>query len=299
MRAGSFDFCVFTFYFITVFPILFKIGPMPIYSYGALLALGFLLASFILWRHSREAGFDEEKVMDYFIVSSLVAFVTARITHIITHWPAYTVDLSRIFNLINYPGLTELGAYLGGFVCYFIKIKKEKRVISQHFDILALSVSFFTVFVSLGCFLNGCLQGLQTNWVVGIRGPDDLFRRHPVALYGFILTLIIYLFLKKAIFRFKTFEWYGSGKDGFVFFSFLGLTGLKKMALELFYQDRLYWGGISIGQFFGLAIFLGGFIAVYRLSGASLLLFFKKRTKKPESKFKKPSIFKKRYRESN
>ena len=46
-----------------MFPILFSIGPVTIYTFGFLLGTGFFLASFLIWRRLRELGQQEEKII--------------------------------------------------------------------------------------------------------------------------------------------------------------------------------------------------------------------------------------------
>ena len=45
-------------------PILFHIGPIPIYGYGLMLATGFLLAMFLAQKDAKRFNIPEEKLLE-------------------------------------------------------------------------------------------------------------------------------------------------------------------------------------------------------------------------------------------
>lgn len=53
-----------------MYPILFQLGPVTIYSYGFFLALAYLAATYILWREGKKQGFQEEKLIDLSIAKT-------------------------------------------------------------------------------------------------------------------------------------------------------------------------------------------------------------------------------------
>ena len=51
-----------------MYPILFSLGPVHIYSFGVFLALAFVAGSFYIWRESRNE-FREEVILDALVVA--------------------------------------------------------------------------------------------------------------------------------------------------------------------------------------------------------------------------------------
>jgi len=85
-------------------PILFKIGPVTIYSWGFFLVASYLVATFILWREGKRQGYNEEKLLDLSIISLLAALVGGRAFFVLLNWPLFKEE-----------PLSTLSFWQGGF----------------------------------------------------------------------------------------------------------------------------------------------------------------------------------------
>ncbi|MGE5449850.1 MAG: prolipoprotein diacylglyceryl transferase family protein, partial [Methanomassiliicoccales archaeon] len=65
-----------------MYPELFHIGPVTIYSWGAMLALALLLLSFLLSRRFREAGINPDYALDLLLVTVLAGLIGSRLFYV-------------------------------------------------------------------------------------------------------------------------------------------------------------------------------------------------------------------------
>ncbi len=72
-------------------PVLFMIGPLPVHTYGFLIAMGFLAALYVLKRLSIQAKLNVDAVLDFAFWALLVGFVGARLLYIATRF-SYFLD---------------------------------------------------------------------------------------------------------------------------------------------------------------------------------------------------------------
>jgi phosphatidylglycerol:prolipoprotein diacylglycerol transferase len=78
-------------------PVLFKIGPVQIYSYGAMLAAAFLAAAFLARRRAAAFGMDADTILDlcpWLIVSGLIG---ARLFFVILNLDYYRQSPFEVF----------------------------------------------------------------------------------------------------------------------------------------------------------------------------------------------------------
>ncbi len=82
-----------------MYPILFKLGPITIYSYGTLVAIGFMIAIYLARKRSIKFGFNPDKITDlclYILISGLIG---ARIFYVLTQIKTFNnrVSLEKMF----------------------------------------------------------------------------------------------------------------------------------------------------------------------------------------------------------
>ncbi len=138
-------------------PILLKIGPITIYSFGFFLFLAALLASFLVWKKARKIGLPEEKIFDTFLLTMFLALVGGRIGYVLTHWSVFATDPSRILIFGHYPGLSFQAALLTGIVMAALVAKSLEMGWLLVLDIFALAFAWAVALGMFGCVLDGCL----------------------------------------------------------------------------------------------------------------------------------------------
>jgi len=136
-------------------PVLFKIGPIPINSYGMLLVLGFFNAYFLLKKEFKVRGIPEDFASTMITVGMLSAIVGSRIFHVLEHPAAYMGSLSNFLKIFKGSGFS----WYGGFVFTAIAILwvAHRRNISWPtlIDASAPALAIGYGFGRVGCFLAG------------------------------------------------------------------------------------------------------------------------------------------------
>src|SRR5947199_8456136 len=62
----------------------------PIYGYGVMLVIGFLLALELAKYLARRAGLDPELFVNAGLIALVAGIVGARLSHVLENWPTYT-----------------------------------------------------------------------------------------------------------------------------------------------------------------------------------------------------------------
>ena len=107
-------------------PVLFKIGSVNIYSYGFMVAVGFVLAVFLISRTAKESGVSAEWISDLCLLMLISGIIGARALYVLVNWDMYKYDVLEVFRLSD-GGL----AFYGGFFCalIFSALCEEKQII--------------------------------------------------------------------------------------------------------------------------------------------------------------------------
>lgn len=206
-------------------PILFHIGPLPVYSFGAMIALGVFLSLFLLNGKSRRTGFPSspEIAADLVFVTVLSGFLGGRLFYIFENAAFYLREPLNVFALWE-GGLIFYGGVAGSLAGLFIAMKMKKIPYGKGLDFLIPYVALTHAFGRIGCFLNACCTGKPCDlpWAVTVEGA----RLHPVQIYEAVFNFGLFLFLN-ARYEKKKFDgeiiclyfiFYAAGRFVFEFF---------------------------------------------------------------------------------
>jgi len=248
-----------------MFPILFQLGSFTFSSLGVLVGLGFFIGFFIAWRRLAELGFDEEKIVDAFLFSSLIAFLFSRLFYVLSHFAQFSFSFIKWFFFWRFSGLSLAGAIIGFLIGSLYFAKKEKWDIFRVADELVFSLFPFLILAFLGQFFDGSNLGAETGIFWGVFFPSDMIRRHPVSFLGAILLFVTWIFFLKIERQWRVWKWYKSKKEGLLFFAFLAafsfvtflLAFLKPTGLYFVLVERLV-GGLLVVVFLSLVYIRSG-----------------------------------------
>lgn len=150
---------------IFTIPIPFFSMRIPIYGYGLMLVIGFLLATHLAKFLARRCNLDGEVFVNAALLALFAGILGARVSHILENLGEFTnPKLSAWDNFINMVnlrsgGLTYYGGFLLAFPALVIYGMKKKVPIRLGMDIIAPCLMIGLGFGRIGCFLNGCCQG--------------------------------------------------------------------------------------------------------------------------------------------
>ena len=189
-----------------MYPVLFHIGSILIPSYGALAALGVLLALLMTQHTAPVAALDCRKVWNLCVVALFAALAGSRLLLVALNWSELRVHPMWLLGLamIHHPLLACFGALAAG-VAAVLYGRWQKLPLWSTADALAAPVALGLAFEQLGALLAGSGYGTETaaRWAVTYTNP--LAARwsgaplgvalHPVQAYAALgfLTLAIFL----------------------------------------------------------------------------------------------------------
>ena len=223
-------------------PILLKLGPINIYSYGVMVAVGFSIAAFLVYRRAPKFGMDRDVVIDYLILALASGIAGARIFYVLLNIGYYSARPMEILNLSR-GGLVWYGGFAAAILVSIWFTKKKGLCFWSIVDLLAPYIALGQAFGRIGCYLNGCCYGISAsdNFIFG--------RRHPTQIYSSILLFIIFAVLIKwqSVKRFK----------GEIFMGYCILYSCKRFCMEFLRADnpRIFLG-LTISQLISAAVLL-------------------------------------------
>lgn len=159
------------------------VGGAPIYGYGLMMVLGFFLAMELAKFLARRSKLDPELFANAALIGLLAGVAGARLSHVLENLGDYTRhDLSIGQNLFNAVNIRSGGlTYYGGFLLAFpalVAYAWYKRVpIRLGMDIIAPCLMVGLGLGRVGCFLNGCCYGAETqaSWAVQFPYRSDAY----------------------------------------------------------------------------------------------------------------------------
>lgn len=242
-----------------MYPVLLKLGPLTLYSYGLMVALGFLAGILLAAYLARRTGLKPEIMLDIAPFVLVGAIVGARIFYVIEFWREFQGNPLEIFMLWR-GGLVFYGGLLFAILGLLWAAKLFKLNFWKIMDILAPSTALGYALGRIGCFLNGCCYGIEAQLPWAVTFPKLIGARHPTQLYASLAGLLICALLLLVLFKFKKF-------DGQVLIFGLGLYAIYRFLIEFIRTNPKYWLNLTEAQWLSilLVILAGGlYIKLYR-----------------------------------
>ncbi|HET6267512.1 MAG TPA: prolipoprotein diacylglyceryl transferase [Acidobacteriota bacterium] len=245
-------------------PILFRIGPLEIPSYGVCLALGILLAWFFFNRQFKTAA-NKDELASLITYAVVAGFLGSRLNYILEH----TEDIgswSDLFHMIfSRSGLTVYGGLIAGVLFAIFYCRKHEIAVLPVLDAGAPAICIGYFFGRLGCQLSGDGDyGKPSTLPWAMAYPNGtvptLERVHPAPVYEMILYAVIFCILL----------WYRRKKPapGKVFSLFLILAGLERFGIEWIRLNRPVFLGLTEAQLVSVAVAIMGVILFLKLPSA-------------------------------
>jgi phosphatidylglycerol:prolipoprotein diacylglycerol transferase len=238
-------------------PILIRLGPLTIHTYGFLIALGFLVGLWLAVLQAKREGIPSDRIIDLGFYILLAAIIGSRLLFILINLDHYVKDPADIFKIWE-GGLVFYGGVLFAVPTAIWYIKKQGMGVWSTADIFAPSIAIGHVFGRLGCFAAGCCYGKIAQslpWGAIFTDPDCLAPTnvllHPTQLYesaGELVNFLILITLR----RYKTF-------NGQLFMVYLLLYSVLRFSVEFFRGDvarGFLTGSLSVSQGISIIIFL-------------------------------------------
>ena len=222
-----------------MFPKLFDLGPIGVYTYGVLLAAAYLVALQVGMVRARARGLDADRVMDLGIYCIISALVGAKLLLIIVDFGDYWEDPARLVTIVR-----SGGVYYGGFILAvtvaFWFIRRHRLPLWTTCDVFAPGIVLAQAVGRIGCLMAGCCYGRPTDLPWGITFTNPLAAAnsgtplgvalHPTQLYESAAALLILGILLVSERRGRSFP-------GRTFWSYLLLYPAARFFIEFYRGD--------------------------------------------------------------
>lgn len=249
-----------------MYPVLFKFGPLTIYTYGFFVAMGVLSSILFARREGKRLGMDPDRITDLCFYIVIAAIVGSRLFYVAVNFGFFLSRPLDIFKIWN-GGLVFYGGFIGAVVTALVFLHKTGMPLGKTADIAAMTIPLGHTFGRIGCFFAGCCYGRACSlpWAVTFYDPHSLaplnIPIHPTELYEAAGNLFIFLFLLLLHRRKKL--------DGRLFWLYMMSYGILRSIIEQFRGDdrgAFLFGQVSISQTIGLSAAAVSFAMLVLLS---------------------------------
>lgn len=232
-------------------PVLFRLGPLTLRWYGAMMGLALLLSVPLTARFGERFGIARSLIVDMLAVPFLaVLLVGARLGYVLSHPQEFAGNpLAAI--LPPYAGLASHGSIIAGLLFLAWWCPRHRVSLWRLLDAMAPAILVAIILVRWGNFMNGELFGDPTGlpWgmaVPGIPGGP----RHPLPLYEMAGTAVILAWVLRMAGR-RPF-------DGFLFWSAMVASSVLRFLLDLLRSQDRTVVFLTLGQMAALVLIVWG-----------------------------------------
>ncbi|MEK6650964.1 MAG: prolipoprotein diacylglyceryl transferase [Bacteroidota bacterium] len=263
-------------------PKLFQIGPLPIYSFGLMLALAFLTASYLLTAEFKRRKLDPEIASTFTFLALVLGVAGSKLLHLIENWSDFISDPLRM--ALSPGGLTFHGGLLLTIVGIYFYLRSKKIPFLVGADATSPGLLLAYGIGRIGCHLAGdgdygfpTTLPWGTDYSKGTYPPSMAFRDfpevtsqypgglvpdnvlcHPTPMYEFIACAIGFWIL----WRLRT-KLHPAGK---MFMLYLIFAGTERFLVEFLRLNPRMVADLSQAQLISLGLVATGLIGWYLLT---------------------------------
>jgi phosphatidylglycerol:prolipoprotein diacylglycerol transferase len=232
-----------------MYPELFSIGSFTVSTFGLMLAIAFLVGSWITAIRMEEEGLDPELAWNLLVWVMLGGIAGSKLyfaadTALRTGRPF--MDLLFARDGITWYGGLVMATLVGAAGCRYYGVSVKKVM-----DCTAIAGAVGQALGRVGCFLVGDDYGIATNvpWGVSfpVGAPPTTELVHPTQLYEVAWLLPVAALL-----------WYRRKRSPFLFGEYIALNGFGRFFVEMLRVNDKVLFGLTEPQIVGLALVVGG-----------------------------------------
>ena len=244
-----------------------EIGPLNIYFYGIIIALGMVLAVTYACRRSKEFGLKEDDILDGVLWVTPFAIACARLYYCVFSWENYRHNPISILYVWE-GGLAIYGGVLGAAIglAVFCRIKRIKLTVML--DVVSLGFLIGQSMGRWGNFFNREAFGAETTSFLrmGLQNyyTGQVTYHHPTFLYESVWNAAGFLLLHKLSKKRRY--------DGQIALLYAAWYGLGRTLIEGLRTDSLYLGPFRVSQLLA---------AISCLAAATVLIWQMKKSHDP------------------
>ena len=261
-----------------MYPELFKIGPFTVYSYGLMLGISFIIASFILTKEYERRKLSSNLATEITLIAIIFGIAGSKLFSLIENWDDFLRD--PIGMAFSPGGLTFYGGLILVTIVIIVWVRRKKIPFLFVADATSPSLALAYGIGRIGCHLAGDGDyGLPTNlpWGTNYQNgtvpPSAMFRGseiarhypngivpdntplHPAPVYEFLIMVVIFWILWKL----RKKDW----ADGRLFMLYLIFAGLERFSIEFIRLNPKLMFGLSEAQLISVVMMIIGGAGFY------------------------------------
>lgn len=235
-------------------PVLVQLGPLALYSFGAMLALAFLVAGYVTGSGLEARGLDRNHASSIVWWGAIGGIVGSRLLAIFNDLPTFLAD--PLGSFFTGAGFVWYGGLVGGFVAVSAYIKTAGLPWLLVVDAIAPALAIGQAIGRIGCQLAGDGDwGSPSTLPWAMAYPRAIYgwtepagvRVHPAPVYESLLYSGIFVLLVRMA------RQPGRYADGSVLFMYLILSGIARFLVEVVRIEPRVALGLTEAQWFGIA----------------------------------------------
>lgn len=244
---------------LSINPIAFHLGPIKVYWYGIILAIGFLLAYTYIYNRADKFKIDKTAITDVIIFGTICGIIGARLYYVI-FYPGdfYKLNPIKIF-YISEGGIAIYGGIIGGLIGGCIIAHLKKISILPLLDLASIGILIGQSIGRWGNFLNQEAFGEETSLPWGMSSEATMGKIvHPCFLYESLWCFGVFLVLHFYV-NFKTKNIY----PGKIFVLYIFFYGLGRFFIEGIRADSLLIYEFKVSQLVSIVFVVVSFTVMF------------------------------------
>jgi phosphatidylglycerol---prolipoprotein diacylglyceryl transferase len=266
-------------------PVLFSDTPFPLYTFGLLKGIAFVVAYALLARELRRMGYREQVALAITAITFVAGEVGSKLFDLVEHWERFVADpMGEIF---SGAGVTIYGGIIAAMIAIYVYARRTGIPFLRIADAAAPAAMAGYAIGRIGCLLSGdgdygtpsdapwamtFPNGTVPTLAEQNPGLADRYRAifpgeaipvdiavHPTPIYESLAAIAIVLLLWNLRTRRLA--------TGSIFALYLLLAGTERLLVETIRLNTRY-GGLSQAQWISLGMIAAGALLVWRLRSA-------------------------------
>ncbi len=240
-------------------PVLIEIKGFTFYTYGLLMAVGFLCAYFLTLYLARRGGEEGLFYENLFLWLIVVGIGGSKLLYLVVEGPGSLNTWADFVSCMR-GGLVWYGGVLGNLIFLYFYCRRDKKSYLHVLDLLSAPMMLGLAIGRWGCLMAGCCHGKPTGlpFPFSITYPTGEYANavagipvHPSPVYASINSLIIALICFLVFTR--------SRRPGLAAYTCFVLYSMTRFLIEFTRGDERGWvlpDLLSTSQFIGILIFI-------------------------------------------
>jgi phosphatidylglycerol:prolipoprotein diacylglycerol transferase len=204
-----------------MYPILVRIGPITIHTYGLMMAVGVASALWFVFVQSKKHDLPSSKIIDMAFYTIIISLIGAKLILLVGNFSYYMRYWRELLSLARSGGVFQ-GGLTFGIIFALWYFRKHRIPTWKAADIITPALALGHGFGRIGCLSAGCCYGTECSLPWGMifesKYASDLtgvplgIPLHPTQLYeaalNFLNFFVLFFILRKKRFDGQVFSFY-------------------------------------------------------------------------------------------